>query len=165
MKALIVYYSLEGNTDLVARKIAEKIGADVIRLVPEKEIPTGNVKKFIWGGKSAVFGERPKLTNEKIPVDEYDTVILGTPVWAGTFTPALMTFFSQVKFTGKGVYLFACHAGGGAVAEKCFAKMGKYLDGNTIRHTIDFTDPAKGQDSNVAEKIDAFCEIIMKNEK
>lgn len=111
MKALIVYYSLEGNTDLVARKIAEKIGADVIRLVPEKEIPTGNVKKFIWGGKSAVFGERPKLTNEKIPVDEYDTVILGTPVWAGTFTPSLMTFFSQVKFTEKDVYLFACHAG------------------------------------------------------
>ena len=31
MKTLIVYYSLEGNTDFVAKKIAEKLEADTLR--------------------------------------------------------------------------------------------------------------------------------------
>ena len=36
MKTLIIYYSHEGNTDFVAKKIADKIGADTLRLVPVK---------------------------------------------------------------------------------------------------------------------------------
>ena len=35
MRTLIVYYSLEGNTDYAAGKIAERIGADKLRLVPK----------------------------------------------------------------------------------------------------------------------------------
>ena len=37
MKTLIVYYSHEGNTDFVAKKIAEKTGADLLKLVPVKK--------------------------------------------------------------------------------------------------------------------------------
>ena len=39
MKTLIVYYSHEGNTDFVAKKIAEKLEADTVRLVPVKKYP------------------------------------------------------------------------------------------------------------------------------
>ena len=36
MKTLIVYYSLEGNTQYAAERIAGRIGADVLRLVQKK---------------------------------------------------------------------------------------------------------------------------------
>ena len=35
MKTLIVYYSLEGNTDYAAKKIAERTGADLILHITE----------------------------------------------------------------------------------------------------------------------------------
>ena len=36
MKIIIVYYSLEGNTDFVAQKIASELNADILRLSPKK---------------------------------------------------------------------------------------------------------------------------------
>ena len=39
MKAAVVYYSMSGNTQFAAEKIAEKLGADLIRLVPKTSYP------------------------------------------------------------------------------------------------------------------------------
>ena len=66
MKTLMVYYSLEGNTKYVAEMIKEYTGADILPLIPAKEYPKGNVTKYIWGGKSAVFGDKPKFLPYKI---------------------------------------------------------------------------------------------------
>ena len=35
-KDLVVYYSLEGNTEYVASVLKEKIGTDLLKLVPRK---------------------------------------------------------------------------------------------------------------------------------
>ena len=39
MKTLIVYYSLEGNTEFAAEKIAKTCGFETLRLVPVKKYP------------------------------------------------------------------------------------------------------------------------------
>ena len=62
MKTIIVYYSLEGNTDYAAGKIANAIGADTLRINPKKAYPTGGFSKFFWGGKSALMGECSPFT-------------------------------------------------------------------------------------------------------
>ena len=92
MKTAIVYYSMSGNTKYVADKIAEKLGADIIRIEPVKAYPDEGAKKFIWGGKSAVMGEKPVLQPYEFSLEKYDRIILGTPVWASTFTPPVRTF-------------------------------------------------------------------------
>ena len=61
MSTAIVYYSMHGNSEMVAEKIAAKLGADVIKLEPDKAYPDKGAKKFLWGGKSAVMGEQPVL--------------------------------------------------------------------------------------------------------
>ena len=61
MKKAIVYYSMSGNTDYVAKYISDKIDADLIKIEPKKEYPNKGIKKFLWGGKSAVMGETPAL--------------------------------------------------------------------------------------------------------
>lgn len=47
MKTAIVYYSMGGNTEFAAKKIADKIGADLIRIEPEKAYPDKGFKKFL----------------------------------------------------------------------------------------------------------------------
>ena len=52
MKALIVYYSMSGNTEAVAKAIGREIHADLLSLEPEKDYPSRGFKKYFWGGKS-----------------------------------------------------------------------------------------------------------------
>ena len=77
MKTIIVYYSLEGNTEYAARQIAAALGADTLRLEVTKAYPTSGFKKFFWGGKSAVMAETPKLEPYRFDGSQYDRVIFG----------------------------------------------------------------------------------------
>jgi len=158
MKKLIVYYSLEGNTELIAGKIQKYLEADVIRLIPKKEYPKGDFKKYFWGGKSVTFGEKPKLVDDSFVADDYDIIIIGTPIWAGTFSPPIKTFLADNKISGKDIYLFTCSLGG--TSEKCFQKIKGILKDNQIVDSIDFIEPSKNKNDNIDEKIKEFCDKI-----
>jgi hypothetical protein len=104
MNTAVIYYSLQGNMDLVARKIGENEAVDLFRLIPQKKYPTGKISKYLWGGKSVTFGERPKLTNPTIDLDHYEVLVIGTPIWAGTWTPPLIPFFTITALSGKRLF-------------------------------------------------------------
>ena len=155
MKTIIVYYSLEGNTDFAAGKIAEKLNADLLRLVPEKAYPDSGFRKFFWGGKSAVMAETPALQAYAFDPSAYDRVIFGFPVWAGNMAPPLRTFIKDNDLNGKRFAAFACESGSGA--EKAFAKMKAALGIDRLDAELILIDPkTKPNDANLA-KIDAFC--------
>lgn len=158
MKTAVIYFSLEGNTKYAAGKIAAKLGADLIRLIPVKEYPTGKVSKYFWGGKSATFGEAPRLEPYRFDQNQYDLVILGTPIWAGTFAPPLRTFMRENKLTGKKNALFASCSGGST--EKCFEQLKKLNGDCTVVSTLRLIDPLKGTKSDVDRSIEDFCAML-----
>ena len=158
MKVAIIYFSLDGNTRYVAEQMAEQLNADIIPLKPLKDYPTGKFSKFFWGGKSAVFAEKPELEKYDFNADAYDLIILGTPVWAGTFTPPLRTFISGNDLRGKKVALFACNSGGDA--EECFSKITKLLPDCKILSTQSFFDPKDQMNEESKTLICAFCRKI-----
>ena len=61
MNRIIVYFSLEGNTEYIAEGLAKAVSADKLRLEPKKAYSTSGFSKFFWGGKSAVMAEKPEL--------------------------------------------------------------------------------------------------------
>ncbi len=155
MKTIVVYYSLEGNTDLAAKKIAEKTGADLLRLEPVKAYPDSGFRIFFWGGKSAVMAETPALQPYAFDPAAYDRIVFGSPVWAGNMAPPLRTFIKDNDLTGKRFAAFACESGSGA--EKAFAKMKAALGVDVFDAELILIDPkTKPNDDNEA-KIDAFC--------
>ena len=156
MKTLIVYYSLEGNTEYVAGKISASTGADILKLVPVKPYCDKGAKKFIWGGKSAVFGETPELEPYETDLSEYDRIIIGFPVWASTFAPPVRTFVNNNKETlkEKEICAFACQAGNGA--EKAFVKLAKLLETESLKITGIFIDPKEHQSQEKDKDIEAF---------
>ena len=160
MKTLVVYYSLEGNTEYVAEKIKEAIGADLLKLVPKKAYHDKGFAKFFWGGKSAVMAEKPELESYNIELTEYERIIFGFPVWAGNFTPLLRTFIGDNKenLKNKTFAAFACQSGSGA--EKAIGKLAKCLGVERIEKTAAFIDPkAKRTDATDAQ-IDSFCGML-----
>lgn len=158
MKTAVIYYSLDGNTKYAAEKIATKLGADLIELTPTKEYPTGKVSKYFWGGKSATFGESPKLEAYDFDQNQYDLVILGTPIWAGTFAPPLRTFIRENELMNKKVALFACCSGG--PTEKCFEQLKKEIGNSSVLSTLRLIDPLKGNQAEVDRQIVDFCAML-----
>ena len=51
MKTAVIYYSMSGNCEYAAEWINSEIGADLIRLEPEKAYPVFNAVKGIRGRK------------------------------------------------------------------------------------------------------------------
>ena len=139
MKSIVVFYSLEGNTRMIAQTIAEEIKATLLELKPTQEIPKKGFRKFFWGGKSVVFHEQPTLQNELPDFAEYDTVLIGTPIWAGSFAAPVNTFLKTRNLAGKNVAFFACHAGGGT--DKCFENLKKELPGCKVLGELSMVSP------------------------
>ena len=155
MKTLIVYYSLEGYTQYAAERIAAAIGAETLRLAPEKAYPDSGFKKFFWGGKSAVMAEKPKLQPYEFDPAAWERIIIGFPVWAGNVTPPIRTFIKENDLRGKRIAAFACQSGAGA--EKAFAKLKAALGVSALEAEMVLIDPKTKPSEANEQKIAAFC--------
>ena len=158
VKTLIVYYSLEGNTDYAAKLIAENLSADLLCLVPEKAYPTGKVSKYIWGGKAAVMSEKPKLQPYEFDAAAYDRIVFGFPVWASNIAPPLRTFIRSHDLSGKKIAAFACQTASGA--EKAFTKLKGELQTDVLEAELVLLDPKTKPNPENEQKIRAFCDRL-----
>ena len=118
-KTLVVYYSASGNTERVAKDIAEAVGADLFEIVPT-EVYTSDVLDWT-NPDSRVSREHddeslrdvPLTTTEVPDWDSYDTVFIGYPIWWGIAAWPVDTFVKNNDFTGKTVIPFATSSSSG----------------------------------------------------
>lgn len=111
MKTLVAYYSLGGNTKAVAGRVARSLRSDVIEIKTVKEYPDDYDVLLSLGEKEVASGYIPALRPVEIDWDKYDAVLLGTPVWFGSFAPAMKKFLSNYKWKGRVVYPFITNGG------------------------------------------------------
>ena len=157
MKTAVIYYSMSGNTKMVAEMISQKLSADVIEIQPVKAYPDKGFRKFIWGGKSAVMGDKPALQPYRFD-DDYDTVIIGTPVWASSFTPPIRSFIEENRaaLKGKRFAVFVCYSGGGA--EKAIEKLKLFLEIERFDAELILVNPKDRPSEENGKLLEAFCE-------
>lgn len=160
MNDLIVYYSLEGNTEYAASRIREKLDAHTRNLVPKKPYSDKGFSKFFWGGKSAIMAEKPDLEDYDVDLSRFDRIIFGFPVWASNFTPPLRTFIEENRegLKGKRFAAFACQSGSGA--QKALAKLEKFLGETAFEQTAVFIDPKAKQSEETDRQIDSFADAL-----
>lgn len=125
MKKAVVFYSLSGNTQAAAKEIAEGIGADLIELKLVKPFPTEKSKQLALGGMQAMFGMKPAIQELSKNIKEYDVLILGTPIWAGTIAAPVHSFLNKYQILDKIVAVFIFSGGGDN--KRCIAKLSKRL--------------------------------------
>ncbi len=156
VKILVVYYSFEGSTRLIAQKIAEQTGAELLELKPKKDLSSRGFMKYVWGGRQATMKEKPELMPlDKDPLD-YELIYLGTPVWAFTYAPAIRSFLADVKLTKKKMALFCCCDGG---AGKTMNLLQQELSANEILGELVLTLVSRKPDENL-EKTVAWVQQI-----
>ncbi len=141
MKTAIVFYSMGGNTALTAGRLAEALSADLIGIRPKRAYPDKVLRKFLWGGKSAVMAETPALQPYDFDAEDYDRIVIGFPVWASNMAPPVRTFVQENKaaLQGRQIMAFACQSGNGA--EKAFRKLAECLGREALDATLVLIDP------------------------
>ena len=150
MKTIVVYYSLSGNVKWIAEHIAKSLDATLCALVPERPYPKARWLQMVICGQAAVSGRKPKLANPPIDLSGYDNILLGAPVWAGTFAAPVNTFLHEHSFAGKNVALFA--SSGGGETDKCFSKMKAALEGARLVGECSFQSPLEKDRDAQADK-------------
>ena len=116
MKKLFLYYSNTGNGDVVA-EVFKKKGYDIRKFDTMKKLP----KSFFWammvGGFQAGFKKKAKLLPFDQDISSYEEVVVGSPIWNGTFTPALNGLLDVLDLsTSKLSFVFYSGSGEGKKA-------------------------------------------------
>lgn len=111
-KVLVVYFSAQGHTESVAKKIADNLNADIFEIVPKDEYTSSDLD---WtDSNSRVSKEHDdeslrnvELSNAKVDnFDKYDTVLIGYPIWWGIAAWPVNSFVKANDFNGKTVIPF-----------------------------------------------------------
>jgi len=140
MKTAIIYYSLNGNTEAAAQKMAQEIGADLFRIETVKPYPKFIVFQILVAGFAATFKRLcPIMPSIFVPAN-YDLIFIGSPTWAGSITPAIRTALFKFDFSSRKVALFTSCAGN---TSEAINQMKEILSNSTIVGDQLATDPGK----------------------
>ena len=141
MRVLVVYYSRTGMTKKVALALAEKVGVDAEEIIDLKN--RQGALGWIIAGKDAGQKNLTEIKSVQNNPADYDLVIVGTPVWVGTMTPAIRTYLTHYKDKIKRLACFSTQ--GGAARQKVFADI-EALTGKKIEQELYLTTKEAAQD-------------------
>lgn len=117
MKTLILYFSAErGTTARVAKDAAEALGAGLYAITPEKPYTAAdlNYRNPLARCNREFFAKKDVPTVGRIEsFDDYDTVLIGFPIWYGCAPLVVSSFCKGYDWTGKTVAAFATSGGSG----------------------------------------------------
>lgn len=146
-KTLIVYFSRTGNTRTMAEQIKERTGGDLVEVVTVNPYPSDYNECTKQAARELEQNFRPKLRTAKIAnLQDYDTVLIGYPVWWGRIPPALMTFLDENNLSGKKIAPFCTHGGSGMSGVEDIRKL---ASGATILEGLAIS----GRDANPLERV------------
>ena len=152
MKTLIVYFSAEsGTTARVAKDAAAALGADIYEITPEKPYTAADLRYT----NPLARCNREFFAKKDVPVvgridnfADYDTVLIGFPIWYGCAPLVVSSFCKGCDWSGKKVAAFATSGGSGIgkTAEKLrpFISGGSLIDAKLVHSGAEVSDWAKG---------------------
>ena len=157
MKTAVVFYSLDGNCAFTAKHISSLLNADLVQIHTVDQKKRRGLFKILWGVWQVMRGKMPALLPVDFDATDYDLIIIGTPVWAGSPAPAMKVFLSQTKIEGKKIALYACHAGDKG---KTMDILKDTLKDNTVISEKDFDDAVKHAEKTIAQIEEWVKEVV-----
>ena len=142
-KVLVVYFSASNNTEAVAGYIADALNAEQFEIVPAQPYTAADLDWTNSGSRVNAEHNDSSLRNVELVSntvenwDEYDTVLIGYPIWWGIAAWPVDSFVKANDFTGKTVIPFCTSASSGLgqsgelLAE--LAGSGNWLEGRRFR--------------------------------
>ncbi len=129
-KTLVTYFSVGGATAKYARYIAKQTNAELFEIKPQIPYSEADIK---WTNPLARCNKE-KIGKKDVPIEgfvenfnDYDTVLIGFPIWYSAAPNAVNTFVKGYDWSGKKIAIFTTSGGGGL--GKTAEKLSPYLNG------------------------------------
>ncbi len=110
-KILVSYFSASGTTKSVAEKVANIIGGDLFEIEPVEKYTDADLNWNDSSSRSSIEMKdkmsRPEIKNKVSNLSDYDTVLIGFPVWWDLAPTIINTFIEENNLENKNVYVFA----------------------------------------------------------
>ena len=107
---LVSYFSASGVTRRVAERVANLTNAKLFEIEPVDKYTDADLD---WTDKESRStkemqdkSSRPAIMKKVSNLEEYDTVIIGFPVWWYTAPTIINTFIEENDLTNKNIYIF-----------------------------------------------------------
>jgi flavodoxin len=129
MKTLVVYYSLSGRTELVARTLSGELQTDLVKVEEPKRHSL--IYYYVVGGFAALKNKRWEIKPVDFNLAGYEHIFIGSPVWGSSPVPAINTFIAKADLNGKTVTPFVTMGGKNGegaiqkISDRVMAKGGK----------------------------------------
>lgn len=99
---LVAYYSYTGNTEAVAKQIADLTGGDLAEIQRKEDY-----QDLQTDAKEEIDQDiRPEITVSVENVEDYDTIFVGYPIWWDEAPAMISTFLDSYDFSGKTIVPF-----------------------------------------------------------
>lgn len=116
-KTLVAYFSASGVTAKAAEKIAEAIGADLYEIRPQLPYTAKDLDWMNRNSRSSVEmndpASRPAIAQSLDNMAQYDTILVGFPIWWYVEPRIIDTFLESYDFSGKTMIPFATSGSSG----------------------------------------------------
>ena len=113
MKYLIVFYSRTKTTKKVAKAIATILdNANIEEIIDTKD--RSGAMGYLYAGKDAMQKNLTVIKNTQYDPEQYDVVILGTPVWSFNMSAPIRTYVTFNKHKFKNVAFFCTQGSAGS---------------------------------------------------
>ena len=161
MKTLVTFYSRTGRTKELAKEISKQLNAELDEIIDNKK--RCGIFGWLGAGKDAMEKNLTEIKHDISPKN-YGLVVIGTPVWASSITPAIRTYLKKHKFK-KVAFFIVSGSGDTENAAYEMEKLSKKPIAVLNMFKEDFHNNHK-KTINVWEikKVKEFCDKI-KNEK
>lgn len=117
-KVLVSYFSASGVTKRVAEKIAVAVNGDIFEIEPVDKYTAADLDWKNKESRSSIEmndkSSRPSIVNKVAQLENYDTVVIGFPIWWYTAPTIVNTFLDYHNLEGKKVYVFVTSGGSSA---------------------------------------------------
>ena len=118
-KVLVTYFSASGVTRGVAQNIADSIGADLFEIRAKQPYTEQDINWHDKNSRSSIEmndkSSRPEIEVAVSKLDDYDTILIGFPVWWYTAPTIINTFIESLNLSGKILIPF-CTSGGTGIS-------------------------------------------------
>jgi flavodoxin len=104
-KTLVVFYSKTGSTKTACQIIKKAYSAEVVEIkdMVDRFTTWGTITGMIY----SLLGWHTDIEPKSVDISPYKRIVIGTPIWGGSFPPAMRTFVETHDFQGKDVAIFS----------------------------------------------------------
>jgi multimeric flavodoxin WrbA len=114
-KNLVAYFSASGVTAKVAKEVAYAVSGDLYEIKPKVPYTKEDLNWMDKKSRSSVEMSdksfRPELADKDAKIENYDTILIGFPIWWYVAPTIINTFLESYDFSGKKIVLFATSGG------------------------------------------------------